>query len=54
MVVQPLKNSRFRIPKSRYSSVNNYLSTDPRNRAEYSDLNAPFDEAIYERLKENG
>lgn len=52
--LKPLTNAKFQIPKSRYSSVDNYLSRDPRNRPEYNDLNAPYDKDIYNRLLENG
>ncbi|KAJ8486864.1 hypothetical protein ONZ45_g14525 [Pleurotus djamor] len=52
--LKPLKNSRFRIPKSRYDSVSLYLSKDSRNRPEYNDISAPFDEAIFKRLMEHG
>jgi len=51
---QPLKDSRFRIPKSRYDSVDLYLSQDWINRPEYNDNDVPFDEDIFDRLtKEN-
>lgn len=52
--IQPLSKAKFQIPKSRYSSVDNYLSRDARNRPEYNDLNAPYDKDIYNRLLENG
>jgi hypothetical protein len=52
---QPLKENRFRIPKSRYDSVDLYLSTDWINRPEYNDTSVPYDEDIYKRLtKGNG
>lgn len=66
----PLKHDRFRIPKSRYASVNRYLSPGPNYsgppsgiddvdgsatfKEKYNDLNFPYDEAIFERLMENG
>jgi len=53
--LKPLKENRFRIPKSRYDSVDLYLSTDWINRPEYNDNDVPYDEDIYDRLtKENG
>ncbi|PVG00389.1 putative gamma-glutamylcysteine synthetase [Serendipita vermifera] len=52
--LKPLSTAKFKIPKSRYSSVDNYLSLDPRNRPEYNDLNAPYDQDIHQRLMENG
>ncbi|CCA66352.1 probable gamma-glutamylcysteine synthetase [Serendipita indica DSM 11827] len=44
----------FRIPKSRYSSVDNYISQDKINCPSYNDLNAPYDKDIAARLLENG
>ncbi|KAJ7680279.1 glutamate-cysteine ligase catalytic subunit [Mycena polygramma] len=52
--LQPLKNSRFKIPKSRYDSVDLYISTDWINRPEYNDNPLPYDESIYSRLREHG
>ena len=42
------------IPKSRYDSVDLYLSEDWINRPEYNDSNAPIDESIYQRLRDHG
>lgn len=53
-LVQPLKNDRFVIPKSRYDSVDLYISNDWNNRPEYNDNPLPYDEAIYARLQESG
>ncbi|KZV60720.1 glutamate-cysteine ligase catalytic subunit [Peniophora sp. CONT] len=52
--LEPLKNSRFVIPKSRYGSVSLYISEEWMNRPEYNDTAAPIDEAIFERLKKDG
>ncbi|KAF7980736.1 hypothetical protein HWV62_36753 [Athelia sp. TMB] len=52
--LSPLKEGERRIPKSRYDSVDMYLSTDWRNRPEYNDTASPYDEAIYARLREAG
>lgn len=51
---QPLSKAKFRIPKSRYSSVDAYLSRDSRNRPEYNDLDPPYDKDVYDRLLQNG
>lgn len=51
---QPLKNDRLRIPKSRYDSVDLYISNDWINRPEYNDSPLPIDEGIYERLRDHG
>ncbi|KAF7315399.1 Glutamate-cysteine ligase catalytic subunit [Mycena indigotica] len=53
-ISKPLKDSRFVIPKSRYDSVDLYISTDSRNRPEYNDNPLPYDESIYARLREHG
>ncbi|KAI0085186.1 glutamate-cysteine ligase catalytic subunit [Irpex rosettiformis] len=52
--LKPLRESRFRIPKSRYDSVSLYISDNWMNRPEYNDIDAPYDAAIFERLKEHG
>jgi glutamate--cysteine ligase catalytic subunit len=51
---QPLKNDKFRIPKSRDDSVDRYISSDPRNKDHYNDIDCPMDEAIHKRLLDNG
>ncbi|GAB1193344.1 ADP-ribosylation factor GTPase-activating protein gcs1 [Aspergillus pseudonomiae] len=50
----PLKNDRWRIPKSRYASNSTYLSQDPRLRKEYLDPDLIVDEDIKKRLIEGG
>jgi glutamate--cysteine ligase catalytic subunit len=52
--LKPLSENRFRIPKSRYESVERYISNHWYNRPEYNDTTPLYDEPIYERLKENG
>lgn len=42
------------IPKSRYGSADLYLSDYAVNRQEYSDIDVPFDEDVYDRLIEHG
>ncbi|PFH53757.1 hypothetical protein AMATHDRAFT_78877 [Amanita thiersii Skay4041] len=51
--LKALKNNKFRIPKSRYDSVDLYISNDWMNRPEYNNTNPPYDEDIYNRLREN-
>ncbi|KAI1332812.1 glutamate-cysteine ligase [Xylariaceae sp. FL0255] len=51
---KPLKESRWRIPKSRYASNSTYISTDARLRQEYLDPNLLFDESIKAQLLEGG
>lgn len=52
--LKPLHNQKRRIPKSRYDSVDMYLSNDWINRPEYNDTDSPIDEDIYKRLREAG
>ncbi|KAG8928419.1 hypothetical protein FRC02_006912, partial [Tulasnella sp. 418] len=52
--LKPLQNNRFAIPKSRYSSVDSYLSQDPSNKPEYNDVTFQYDQEIYSRLYNNG
>ncbi|PGH02148.1 glutamate-cysteine ligase [Polytolypa hystricis UAMH7299] len=50
----PLKNDRWRIPKSRYAANSTYISQDPRLRPEYMDPDLVIDEDIKKRLLEGG
>lgn len=52
--LEPLKESRMVMPKSRYDSVDSYISTDRLNRPEYNDNPLPVDEGIQKRLEEAG
>ncbi|PPQ68044.1 hypothetical protein CVT25_014505 [Psilocybe cyanescens] len=52
--LKPLKENKFVIPKSRYDSVDLYISDDWINRPEYNDNPLPYDEAIYDRLRNHG
>ncbi|ODH17932.1 glutamate-cysteine ligase [Paracoccidioides brasiliensis] len=51
---KPLKNDRWRIPKSRYASNSTYISQDPRLRPEYMDPDLVIDEDIKKRLLDGG
>ncbi|ROT41378.1 glutamate-cysteine ligase [Sodiomyces alkalinus F11] len=51
---KPLKNDRWRIPKSRYASNSTYISTDSRLRPEYLDPNLVVDEDIKAQLIQGG
>lgn len=53
-ILQPLKKNKFVIPKSRYDSVDLYISDEWINRPEYNDNPLPYDEAIYDRLRNHG
>ena len=50
----PLKNDRWRIPKSRYASNSTYISQDPRLRPEYMDPDLIVDEALKAKLMAGG
>lgn len=52
--LEPLKDSRMEMPKSRYDSVDSYISNDPMNRPEYNDNPLPVDEGIKARLEKSG
>ena len=51
---QPLKNDRWRIPKSRYASNSTYISKDPRLRPEYLDPDLVVDPDIKAQLMKGG
>lgn len=51
---QPLKNDRWRIPKSRYASNSTYISEDHRLRPEYFDPDLVVDEDIKQQLLDGG
>ncbi|KAL9078963.1 MAG: hypothetical protein Q9159_007748, partial [Coniocarpon cinnabarinum] len=50
----PLKENRFRIPKSRYASNSTYISNDKRLRPEYHDPNLIVAPEVRERLMQGG
>lgn len=51
---KPLKNDRWRIPKSRYASNSTYISLDHRLRQEYMDPDLVFDPKIKAELIDGG
>ena len=52
--IQPLKQNRMRIPKSRYDSVDLYISENWMNRPEYNDNPLPIDQDMYDRMRQHG
>ncbi|WVN90808.1 uncharacterized protein L203_106051 [Cryptococcus depauperatus CBS 7841] len=52
--LKPLKENHYRIPKSRYDSVDLYIANDERNKQEYHDIDVPVNEEIKRRLMDNG
>lgn len=51
---KPLKENRWRIPKSRYACNSTYISEDPRLRKEYLDSNLVFDPDVKQKLMDGG
>lgn len=49
--IQPLATNKFRIQKSRYDSIDSYLSPE---HEKYNDIPIVHDAAIYRRLREGG
>ncbi|CAK1548462.1 unnamed protein product [Leptosia nina] len=49
--LEPLKNNKFRIQKSRYDSIDSYLSPE---HEKYNDIPIVHDPSIYRRLREGG
>ncbi|KAM7348926.1 glutamate--cysteine ligase isoform 2-T12 [Cochliomyia hominivorax] len=49
--LKPLKENKFRIAKSRYDSIDSYLSPEGE---EYNDVPLTYDEKVYQRLREGG
>ena len=47
--MQPLKDDKWVIPKSRYDSIDMYLANP-----EYNDTEVPINELAYQTLTENG
>lgn len=53
-LTQPLEHDRYVIPKSRYDSVDSYISRDWINRPEYNDNPLPINEKAKARLMDQG
>ncbi|KAI8365960.1 glutamate-cysteine ligase-domain-containing protein [Radiomyces spectabilis] len=51
--LEPLKNNRFVINKSRYDSIDCYISKDATFKNKYNDLDLVYDKDIYEKLRTN-
>lgn len=51
---EPLKNSRFVIPKSRYETISTYLSPQPFFKEKYNDTELVHDKKIYQELIDAG
>lgn len=51
--LKPLEHDRFVINKSRYDSVDSYISTGPLFKSKYNDIDLVYDKNIYEKLRSN-
>lgn len=49
--LEPLNENKFRIAKSRYDSIDSYLSPEG---AKYNDVKLTYDDAVYQRLIDGG
>lgn len=49
--LEPLKENKFRIAKSRYDSIDSYLSPEG---AKYNDVKLTYDDEVYQRLIDGG
>jgi glutamate--cysteine ligase catalytic subunit len=52
--LDPLKNNRWVINKSRYDSIDTYISTDDTYKDKYNDLDLVYDKDIYNKLTNDG
>ncbi|EGG25237.1 glutamate-cysteine ligase [Cavenderia fasciculata] len=52
--VKPLNQSKMVINKSRYDSIDSYISRGSSLRSEYNDLNLVYDKDIYKQLIDGG
>ncbi|ORZ19825.1 glutamate-cysteine ligase-domain-containing protein [Absidia repens] len=52
--LEPLKSNKRVINKSRYGSIDSYISSDDTFKDKYNDLNLVYDEGIYSRLRKDG
>ncbi|XAO27737.1 hypothetical protein I312_106598 [Cryptococcus bacillisporus CA1280] len=52
--LKPLKENTYRVPKSRYDSVDLYIANDERNKPEYHDIDVPVNQKVRQRLLEHG
>lgn len=50
----PLNKNKYVIPKSRYDSIDCYISQDPALKPEYNDIPLVYDEGIYKTLTDGG
>ncbi|RIB22558.1 glutamate-cysteine ligase-domain-containing protein [Gigaspora rosea] len=52
--LEPLKNDRFVINRSRCDTIAYYISLDKTLKSEYNDSNSVYDRNIYQKLIDNG
>ncbi|KAG8719529.1 hypothetical protein FRC08_002598 [Ceratobasidium sp. 394] len=51
--LKPLKHNKYIIPKSRHSGVDMYISPELKNSDEYNNIPVPFNQDIYDRLRQD-
>eukprot|EP00054_Salpingoeca_dolichothecata_P027989 m.208962 g.208962 ORF g.208962 m.208962 type:complete len:639 (-) comp26094_c2_seq4:71-1987(-) len=51
---EPLTSAKFKVNKSRYDSIDCFISTDSTFKEKYNDLDLVYDADICKRLEENG
>lgn len=49
-----MKDSKFVINKSRYDSIDSYLSNDATYKSKYDDIDLVYDKEIYQKLRDSG
>ena len=52
--LEPLTTDKFRIQKSRYDSIDSYLSTCALARDDYNDIDITYDQQMYQKLLDSG
>ncbi|KAJ9096603.1 hypothetical protein QFC19_007136 [Naganishia cerealis] len=52
--LKPLQHDKYRIPKSRYDSVDCYIANDSRNKAKFNDIECPINDDVFQRLRAYG
>ncbi|KAF1797940.1 glutamate-cysteine ligase-domain-containing protein [Mucor lusitanicus] len=52
--LKPLKDSKYVINKSRYDSIDSYLSNDSTYKSKYDDIDLVYDQDIYQKLRDSG
>lgn len=54
VLLQPLKRNKFVINKSRYASIDCFISRNRTMKPEYNDINLVYDKEVYQQLVDGG